>query len=105
MTQEEQHQMRERHGVDNAEKAIQMVKYAEMEVKQAREKSDPKRLQSALGKLQNAQHMADDAQAQLEEFDNLHHHQELEQVQQQTHQSLQDAGIALEEALQPKQVR
>jgi hypothetical protein len=105
MTQEQQHQMPQRHAIDNAERAIQMVKYAEEELKQARDEGDPQKLQQATAKLTTAQHMARDAQKQLLDQDNDHQHQQLLQTEQSLHQALQDVDIAIAAAEQPKQVR
>jgi len=104
LTKEQQHQMPQRHAADNAEKAIQMAKYAEQEVKQAREEADPRKLKTAMAKLETAQTKVRDSQQQLSSQDDMHH-QELIQVEEQTVQALQDIDAAAEEAAQPKQVR
>ncbi|TBL71035.1 hypothetical protein [Paenibacillus thalictri] len=105
MTQEQQHQMPERHAIDNAEKAISMAQYAEQEIERAREASDPHKLQAALGKLQTAQREVREAQEQLSAQEDGHHHQELVQVEEQTVSALQNIDSAEDESLQPKQVR
>lgn len=105
MTEVNQHQMPLRHVIDNAEKAIQVAKDAEMAVRHAQLESNPHKLQAAMAEMEAAQHALHKAQSQLAAKDNDHHHQELVQVQDQLTQAMQSADVTASNTQQPKQVR
>lgn len=108
MTEVNQHQMPLRHVVDNAEKAIQVAKDAEMAVRHAQLESNPKKLASSIHQLETAQRAVQQAQSQLDAQISEHHHQhkqELEQVQEQLTQSMQSLEVVGANSEQPKQVR
>lgn len=105
MTEVEQHQMPLRHVIDNAEKAIQIAKDAEMAVRHAQIDSDPHKLSAALAELETAQRMLQKAQSQLHAKDTESHHQELTQVENDLTQSLQSMEATASNTQQPKQIR
>ncbi|MCZ8515540.1 hypothetical protein O9H85_24660 [Paenibacillus filicis] len=105
MTEVNQHQMPLRHVIDNAEKAMQIAKDAEMAVRHAQVQSDPNQLRAALAELEAAQHALHKAQSQLDAKDNDHHHLELTQVQDQLGQMQQSVDVVDSNTQQPKQVR
>lgn len=108
MTEVNQHQMPLRHVVDNAEKAIQVAKDAEMAVRHAQLESNPRKLATAIQQLETAQRAVEQAQSQIDAQIGMHHHQheqELKQIQEQLTQSLQTVEIVGANTLQPKQVR
>lgn len=105
MTEVNQHQTPLKHVVDNAEKAIQIAKDAEMAVRHAQLESDPQRLATAIAQMQTAQRELEKVQSQLDAKDNEHQHQQLIQVQDQLNQALQSADITASNTEQPKQVR
>ncbi|MGG1599372.1 hypothetical protein [Paenibacillus naphthalenovorans] len=105
MTQVNQHQMPIRHVIDNAEKAMQNAKDAEMAVRHAQLQSDPHKLSFAIGEMKAAQHLLEQAQSQIDAQDHGHHHQELAQVQHQLEQALQSLDEVASNTEQPKQIR
>lgn len=105
MTQVNQHQMPIRHVIDNAEKAMQIAKDAEMAVRHAQLQSDPHKLSAAIAEMEGAQRALDKAQSQMEAQDHEHHHQELAQVQHQLNQALQSLDVVASNTEQPRQVR
>ncbi|MCS7464927.1 hypothetical protein N0M98_33125 [Paenibacillus doosanensis] len=108
MTEVNQHQMPLRHVIDNAEKAIQVAKDAEMAVRHAQLESNPNKLASAVAQLETAQRAVQQAQSQIDAQLGFHHHQheqELKQVQEQLNQSLQSVEIVGDNTQQPKQMR
>ncbi|AFC27798.1 hypothetical protein PM3016_850 [Paenibacillus mucilaginosus 3016] len=107
MTEVNQHQMPNRHVIDNVEKAIQVAKDAEMAVRHAQLESNPQKLRTALAQLETAQHALGNAQAQLKlnSRDREHHGQEFVQVQNELTQSEQSLDITSQNTELPKQVR
>ncbi|TVY06861.1 hypothetical protein [Paenibacillus cremeus] len=106
MTQTNQHQMPSRHVIDNAEKAIQVAKDAEMAVRHAQIESNPHKLQAAMAELEAAQHAVAKAQSQMNaHWDDNRPHQELVQVQDDLNQAQQSLEITASNSMQPKQVR
>ncbi|CAG7646329.1 hypothetical protein ACFQI7_23590 [Paenibacillus allorhizosphaerae] len=106
MTQVNQHQMPLRHVIDNAEKALQIAKDAEMAVRHAQLESDPHKLQAAIAEMETAQHTLQKAHSQMEaHLDDKREHQELVQVQEQLNQALQSIDVVASNTQQPKQVR
>lgn len=105
MTEVNQHQMPLRHVIDNAEKAIQIAKDAEMAVRHAQLDSDPHKLRAAQAELAAAQRALEKAQSQLDASDNEHQHQQLVQVEDQLNQALQSLDVTASNLQQPKQVR
>ncbi|MCP3774291.1 hypothetical protein NLX71_13395 [Paenibacillus sp. MZ04-78.2] len=105
MTQVNQHQMPIRHVIDNAEKAIQVAKDAEMAVRHAQLQSDPHKLSAALAEMESAQQALAKAQSQMAAQDHEHHGQELVQVQDQLNQTQQSLDVVASNTEQPKQVR
>src|SRR5689334_8966659 len=97
-----------RHVVDNAEKAIQVAKDAEMAVRHAQQESNPRKLATAIQQLETAQRAVEQAQSQLDAQISEHHHQheqELKQVQEQLTQAMQTVEITNANTLQPRQMR
>ena len=106
MTQVNQHQMPLRHVIDNAEKALQIAKDAEMAVRHAQLESNPHQLQAAIAEMEGAQRALQKAQSQMEaHLDDKREHQELVQVQDQLNQALQSIDVVASNTQQPKQVR
>lgn len=105
MTEVNQHQMPNRHVIDNVEKAIQVAKDAEMAVRHAQLESNPQKLRTALAQLETAQHALGNAQSQLNSRDHEHHGQEFVQVQNDLTQSEQSLDITSSNTELPKQVR
>lgn len=105
MTDSNQHQMRLEHVIDNAEKAIQIAKDAEMAVRHAQLESNPKKFASAVQQLQTAQRTLEQAQSQISAHDTDPIHQQLVQVQDQLTQAIQSVEIVSGNTEQPKQVR
>ncbi|SDE37149.1 hypothetical protein SAMN02799630_05279 [Paenibacillus sp. UNCCL117] len=105
MTDVKQHQMPQRHVIDNAEKAIQVAKDAEMAVRHAQLESNPHKLAAALAELEAAQHALGKADSQLEARDQGHLAQELVQVRDQLTQAQQSLDVTASNTQQPRQMR
>lgn len=106
MTQINQHQMPLRHVIDNAEKALQIAKDAEMAVRHAQLDSDPHKLRAAIAEMETAQHTLQKAQSQMQaHWDDKRPHQELLQVQEQLDQALQSIDVVASNTQQPRQIR
>ncbi|MEK8132187.1 hypothetical protein WMW72_30240 [Paenibacillus filicis] len=105
MTDVKQHQMPLKHVVDNAEKAIQIAKDAEMAVQHAQLESNPHKLAAALAELEAAQHALGKAASQLDAQDHEHYGQELVQVQDQLNEAQQSLDVTASNTHLPKQVR
>ncbi|WP_159885120.1 hypothetical protein [Paenibacillus puerhi] len=105
MTDVKQHQMPQRHVIDNAEKAIQIAKDAEMAVRHAQLESNPHKLAAALAELEAAQHALGKAESQMLAQDHEHYGQQLVQVQDQLEQAQQSLDVTASNTQQPKQVR
>lgn len=105
MAETNEHQMPIRHVVDNAEKAIQVAKDAEMAVRHAQIDSNPREFAKAAAQFQTAQRELEHAASQLEAKDDKHYHQQLSQSIDQVEQAQQSLDAVSENMEQPKQVR
>ncbi|WP_281889733.1 hypothetical protein [Paenibacillus sp. YYML68] len=105
MTDVKQHQMPMRHVVDNAEKAIQIAKDAEMAVRHAQLESNPNKLSAAMAEMEAAQHALTNAQRELVAQDDERFHQQLTQVEEQVTAALHSLDAIAANTQQPKQVR
>ncbi|WP_019537133.1 hypothetical protein [Paenibacillus ginsengihumi] len=105
MTEVNQHQMPLRHVIDNAEKAIQIARDAEMAVRHAQLESNPREFAGAAAQLETARRELEKAQSQMEANDDEHHHQEMAQVQDQLTQAMQSLEAVSANMEQPRQMR
>lgn len=105
MAEVDQHQQPLMHAVDRAEKAITFAQDARWALEKAQTAADPQGIQSAHGRLLQAEKEVEDATEQLRHHDTESHHQQLLQTLTQLRQASQNIDIATEAYQTPKQVR
>ncbi|MNI41362.1 hypothetical protein D3C73_956130 [compost metagenome] len=105
MVESEQHQTYIRHAIEAADKAILIAQEAEHHLQAALTEADPQYIQSAQAALVHARKQVEDANAQLQTFDNETYGQQIQQTLQQLAQSGQDLQFSEEKSHMPKQVR